>query len=159
WEDPANWTVVQGTPTLPPSLFTIVLLGAEAFTNQPAITSAVTVKNIVFKSVKTTTLTIGLGGSLVSNGNITGQWATSAAHSIEVGAQSLTAEGNVILNDNVAGNSINLDIGSGSVTVQGSLNQSGDAAISWTGSGNLNLGGDFNYTGGTFSGGSGSVTY
>ena len=159
WEDSANWTTVQGTPTLPPSAFTIVLFGYAPFVNQPSLSSATSVKNIVFQSAQQTALTIAGGGSLASNGNITGQWSSPAAHSIDVGSQTLTAGGIINLSDGSNGNSINLNIGSGSVTVAGLLTQSGDATISWNGSGSLSLAGDFNYSGGTFSAGSGTMIY
>jgi hypothetical protein len=159
WEDSANWSSVAGVPTLPPSPFTIVLFGYAPFTNQPSVTSPVTVKNIVFENAQQTALTIGAGGSLVSNGNITGVWSASAAHSIDVGSQTLTAGGIVNLSDGTNGNSINLNIGSGSVSIGSLLTQSGDATISWNGSGSLSLAGDFNHSGGTFSAGSGTMIF
>jgi hypothetical protein len=159
WEDGGNWSTVQGHPSIPPSRGTIVLFGGGSTPNQPVLSTLDSVKNIVFESAQATNVTIGNGGSLVVRGNIAGQWVSSAAHSIDVGSQSLTIGGSVLLSDGTAGNSINLNVGSGSATIAGSLTQSGDATISWNGAGSLSIAGDFNRTGGTFSAGSGSVTY
>ncbi len=159
WEDGGNWSTVQGHPAIPPSRGTIVLLGGGSAPNQPVLTSLDTVKNIVFESAQAMNLTLGNGGSLVVRGNIAGQWAGSAAHSIDVGSQDLAVGGSVILSDGTAGNSINLNVGSGAATIAGSLTQSGDATISWNGAGSLSIAGDYNHAAGTFSAGSGSVTY
>src|SRR5690606_5678725 len=63
------------------------------------------------------------------------------------------------LSDGVDSQSINLNIGSGTVNITGSLFQSGDAAVNFNGAGQLNIFGDFNFTGGTFNAGNGTVNY
>ncbi|MCX7984930.1 MAG: hypothetical protein N3A63_08525 [Bacteroidetes bacterium] len=157
WSTAANWTAIQGSPSLPPSSNDIVQLGTSTFTNQPIISTAVTVKNIVFGSVQPVTVTISTGGSLVTSG-ITGQWNSNATHSINVGAQTLTVNGDVVLSDGTADHSINLVVGSGSVTILGTLIHRGNASIAF-GTGTMTLQGNYVYTGGTFTAGTGTVTY
>lgn len=157
WSVAANWTAVQGAPSLPPASGDIVQLGTASFTNQPTITTAVTVKNIVFGSAQAVTLTIGSGGSLTTSG-INGQWTANAVHTIDVGSQSLTIDGDIALSDGTANHSINLTVGSGTVTINGVLNQSGTASVS-LGSGTLTLRGNYNYSGGTFTAGTSTVLY
>ena len=52
-----------------------------------------------------------------------------------------------------------MNIGSGTVSVLGSCIQKGNASIIFTAGGSLNIGGDFAYTSGTFTPGTGTVTY
>ena len=92
-----------------------------------------TVKSITFGSSQTTPLTLGTGGSLKSLGNISGVWTNGATHQIIVGAQTLEVDSDLILSDGTNGHAINLDIGSGTVTVAGPLTQSGGANLGHAG--------------------------
>ncbi len=159
WETPANWTVVSGTPSLPPSTNDIVQLGTGGATRQPTISSAATAKGISFASAQAMTLTLGGGGSLQTAGNISGSWSTSATHTINVGAQTLTVGGSLSLSDGTSGHTINLNLGAGTVNLAGDLTESGGANVTFSGAGNINLAGNFNYTSGTFTPGTGSITY
>lgn len=158
WATTANWTTVSGTPSTPPGSTDIVQIGTSAFTNQPVINSAVTVKNIVFGSAQAATLTVASGGSLTTGGNISGSWSANASHTINLGDQTLTINGDLLLSDGTSGHAINLSAGNGNVTVNG-LTQSGGAGISITGTATLTLKNDFTYSNGTFTAGSGTVVY
>ncbi len=158
WNTAANWTVVQGSASRPPTATDIVDLGTVAFTNQPTISSTASAKNINFGSVQAVALTMASGGSLTT-GDVHGNWSSNVVHSISVNNQILTISGDLLMSSGVSGQQINLNIGSGTVTVSGILSQSGGANIIFTGAGNLNLGGDYNYTSGTFTPATGSVTY
>src|SRR5206468_114085 len=57
WNTPGNWTLVQGAGSVP-STNDVVQIGQAAITNQPTISSAVSVKNIEFGSVAAGTLTL-----------------------------------------------------------------------------------------------------
>ncbi|WP_349318552.1 hypothetical protein [Chitinophaga sp. MM2321] len=159
WSTAANWTVTGGAPSRPPGAGDIAEIGTAAFTSQPVISSAANVKGIVFGSVQATTLTLASGGSLITQGNITGSWSANAVHTINTGSQSLTVNGDLALSDGASGHSINLNIGSGTVTIAGSLTQAANTSVSFSGAGTLNIGGNYNYTGGTFTAGSGTVIY
>jgi fibronectin-binding autotransporter adhesin len=158
WTDAGNWTVVQGSATTPPSSGDIVQLGTVALTSQPTISTNVSVKNIVFGSAQAVTLTLGSGGSLTTNG-INGTWSGNATHTLAAGAQTLTVNGDLSLSDGTTSHAIDLSISTGTVTVTGSLNESGGANITFTGSGNLNIGNNFTYVSGTFTPSTGTVTY
>lgn len=159
WNTAGNWTSVQGAPSLPPGAGDIVEIGTAAFTNQPAITSNVAVKNIVFGSTQAATLTLGAGGSLTTSGNISGNWSANATHTINAGAQTLTVNGDLMLSNGTAGRAIDLQIGTGNVVVGGSLVQSGGANIAFSGNGTISIGNDFAHTNGSFTAGTGTVIY
>jgi hypothetical protein len=158
WNTAANWTVTQGTASAPPAATDIVNLGTSTFTNQPTISTAVTVKNINFGSLKAVTLSMVAGGSLVSS-NMNGIWSANATHTLNVNGQTISVNGDLALSDGTSGDAINLNIGSGTVNISGALTENGNANITFTGTGNLNIGGDFNYVNGIFTPGSGTVTY
>ncbi|MDB5196077.1 MAG: hypothetical protein JWP88_447 [Flaviaesturariibacter sp.] len=159
WNDPANWTSTQGASALPPTTNEIVQIGTSTFTNQPTISNTVSVKSILLGSAKAVTLTLASGGSLTTQGNISGTWTGAATHSIDAGNQNLTCGGGLTLSDGISGHDINLAIGSGTVTLTGDLNQSGNSSISFSAAGTLAIGGNYNYTSGSFSAGSGTVLY
>jgi len=159
WNTPGNWTAVQGSPGSTPTANDIVQLGSAAFTNQPTITTAANARNIQFGSAQAATLTLGGGGSLTTTGNISGSWSTNVTHTINVNAQSLTVGGDLKLSDGTAGHAINIAVSSGSISVGGSLTESGGANISVSGAGTLSIAQDFNYSSGAFTAGSGTVTY
>ena len=158
WNTVANWTVTQGSASRPPAATDVVNIGTATFTNQPVISTSVTVKNINFGSAKAVNLSLASGGSL-SSGDIKGNWSANATHTIDAGSQALVVNGDLALSDGTAGHAINLGIGSGSATIGGALTESGGANITFSGAGNLSVAGDFNYVSGTFTPGSGTVTY
>ncbi|UZJ63897.1 hypothetical protein OKW96_15985 [Sphingobacterium sp. KU25419] len=158
WNTAANWTTVQGSASTPPSATDIVNLGTVAFTNQPTISSTVNVKNINFGSAQAVSLSMASGGSLIS-GDIYGTWSGNVTHAFNVNNQSVTVNGNLSLSDGTSGHAINLNIGTGTVTLGGSLNQSGGANVLFIGAGKLNILMNHNYVNGTFSPGTGTVTY
>lgn len=157
WNTAGNWTVAQGSASRPPIATDIVNLGTIAFTNQPTINSVVSVRNINFGSVKPVTLTMA-GGSLTS-GDIRGTWSANATHTFNVNNQNVTINGDLSLSDGTTGRAINVNIGSGTLAVAGSFNQSGNASTIFSGAGNLNIRDNFNYTNGIFTPGTGTVTY
>jgi hypothetical protein len=159
WANAANWTVVSGSPLTPPGANDVVQIGSAAFTNHPTISTAVSVKSIVFGSVQAATLTLGSGGSLTTSGNINGTWTANAVHSINAGNQNMTVNGDLTLSNGTTSRSIDLQIGTGTVLITGSLTQTGAANISFSGVGILNIKKDFLYTNGTFTPGAGTVQY
>ncbi|MDV6166925.1 LamG domain-containing protein [Flavobacterium sp. DG1-102-2] len=153
WNTASNWS-----PASVPGPSNTVNIGTAAFTNQPAISTAVTVKNINFGSVQAATLSMNTGGSLTTS-DIRGIWSANATHIINVNAQTVNINGDLSLSDGTAGRAINLNIGTGTVNITGSLTQRGNANVVFAGAGNLTIGGNFNYTNGTFTPSSGTVTY
>lgn len=159
WHTAANWTPIQGSPSTPPSATDVALVGFDVFTNQPTISTAVNVKNIVFGSAKAVTLTMSNGGTL-NSGSIYGIWNnTTATHTFQTNDQPVTINGNLELGDGVNGRAIDLNIGSGTVAILGSLVQTGGANIVFSGAGNLNIAEAYNYLSGSFTPGTGTVTY
>jgi len=158
WNTAANWTILQGSASRPPSSSDTVYLGTAAFSYNPTISTAATARNIHFGNTQAVTLSMASGGSLVS-GNIEGIWTSSVTHNLNANNQSIIVNGDLSLSDGVSNHVINLAIGSGTITVAGALTQSGGASIVFSGAGNLNLGGDYNYVSGAFTAGSGTVTY
>jgi len=159
WNNASNWTTVSGSPALPPEANDIVQIGTAAFTNQPDITTAVSVKSISFGSAQTANLTISAGGSLTTAGNINGSWSANAVHTINAGNQNLTVNGDLTLSNGTASRAVDLIIGTGTVTVAGSLTQSGGANVSFSAAGVLNIKTDYLYSSGTFTAGTGLVQY
>ncbi len=159
WNNAANWTTVSGTPSLPPAAIDIVQIGTAAFTNQPTISTTVTVKSIVFGSVQAATLTMGSGGTLTTNGNINGSWSADAIHTINAGDQNINVNGDLTLSNGTGNRSIDLIIGTGLVTIAGSLTQTGGANVTFSAAGSLNIKTDYLYSSGSFTAGSGAVEY
>jgi hypothetical protein len=158
WNTANNWTVTAGAGSRPPAATDIVNLGTGAFTNHPTISTAVTVKNINFGSTQPLTLSMASGGSLTS-GDIHGTWTGNAIHTINTNGQTITVNGDLTLSDGTNSHAINLNIATGTVTLNGSLTESGLANITFSGAGNLNIADDYNYSSGTFTPGAGTVTY
>ena len=158
WNTSANWTVIQGSPSTPPSAIDIVDLGTATFNNQPTISTSATAKNIVFGSAKSVTLTMASGGSLTT-GDINGQWTGSTVHTIDIADQTVTVNGDMTLSDGTSGHTINLAIATGTLSISGSLNQSGGANVIFSATGNLQIGANYNYVNGTFTPSTGTVTY
>lgn len=159
WNTAANWTLVQGTFSGVPAGTDIVQIGVAAFTNQPIITSAALAKSITLGSTQAIALTLNSGGSLTVNGNVNGVWNSNAIHTINVNSQTLTIAGDLNLSDNSSNHVINLNIGTGIVTVSGTLTESGGSNITFTAAGTLNIGKDFLYSSGTFTPSTSLVKY
>lgn len=159
WFNAANWTTVQGTPSLPPGVNDIAEIGTAAFTNQPVINNTASVKSITLGSQQPVTLTLAAGGSLTTQGNITGIWSANATHTINTDGRILTVNGDLALSDGTSGHAINLVVGGGTVTVAGSVTQSGGANVSFSDAGILNVGGSYNYVNGTFTPGTSTIDY
>lgn len=159
WNNASNWTAVSGSPALPPGANDIAQIGSASFTNEPVINNAVTVKSIVFGSAQVATLTIASGGSLTTSGNINGNWSANAVHTIDAGNQNLVVNGDLSLSNGTNNQAINLLIGTGAVSIAGSLIQSGGANISFSASGTLGIKADYNYISGSFTAGTGTVEY
>src|SRR5439155_2371661 len=77
----------------------------------------------------------------------------------DVGASSLSVNGEVRLSDGTNAQVINLNIASGSTTVSGNVLQSGGADLTISGTGDLIIGGNFTHSSGVFTAGTGKVTY
>lgn len=159
WNTAANWTVLQGSATAPPSATDIADLGTATFTNQPTINNSAAVNSIHFGSAKAVTLTLASGGSLNVSGNIDGDWAANATHTINVNSQNLAVAGDLILSDEINSRSIDLNIGTGTVTVLGTVFQAGDASINFSSTGTLGIHKNFEYISGVFNAGNGTVSY
>ncbi len=161
WNTASNWTVVGGGTARVPTTTDVADLGSIAFTNQPTISNAASVRAVYFGSAGTNpiTLTIAAGGSLTTSGNITASWSANKTHTINAGAQNITIGGDLLLSDGTTGHAINLNVSTGTVSVAGNVWQSGGANITFSGAGALNIGGDFNYTSGTFTPSTSTVTY
>ena len=158
WNDAGNWVGVLGSTSIPPSVNDVAVIGFAAFGNQPTIGTPVTVKNLVFGTAQAVTLSMASGGSLTS-GDILTIWDSSAIHTINVNNQTITVNGDLTLSDGTSGHQTNINIGSGTLSVTDMLTQSGSSSIAFSGAGNLNIGGDYNYVNGTFTSSTGTVTY
>ena len=164
-----NWTGASGTAwniasnwssNSVPTSTDIVQIGVTGFTNQPTISSTQSVRSVIFGSAASATLTINAAGSLTTTGNISGIWSANQTHTINAGNQNITVGSDLILSDGIAGHTINLNAGSGNIAVNGSLTQSGNAGINFSGAGNLSINGDFNYSSSVnFIPGSSTVSY
>ncbi|SFD78777.1 hypothetical protein SAMN05518672_103218 [Chitinophaga sp. CF118] len=159
WFTAANWTSVQGSPSTPPASTDIVEIGTSAFTNQPTINGSAVAKSILLGSAQAVTLTLITGGSLTTQGNISGTWSANSTHTINANNQTITVNGDLVLSDGTSGHIINLNMGTGTTTIAGSLTESGGANITFTGACALNIGNNFIYTSGTFTPASSTVTY
>ncbi|MEP6512241.1 MAG: hypothetical protein ABJA79_00110, partial [Parafilimonas sp.] len=159
WFNASNWTTVQGNPSKPPGINDIVQIGTATFTNQPTINSSASVKSILFGSAQGVTLSVTTGGSLTAQGNISGAWSANAIHTINANNQNITVNGDLILSDGTSNHVINVSAGIGTITLAGSLTETGGANVTFTGSGSLNIGNNFNYTSGAFTASTSSVTY
>lgn len=159
WSNAGNWTLIQGTFSGAPGATDIVQIGNLPFTNQPVISTAVKVKGITFGSTQNAVLSLASGGSLIVDGTMQGTWSANASHLLQANNNPVTMNGDLLLSDGVNGHNINVDMGTGTLTVNGSILQSGNASISFTGSGSLKIGQDYNYINGNFNCGSSTVSY
>jgi hypothetical protein len=158
WNTAANWTVLQGVGSTPPGANDIVNLGTATFTYHPTINTNVTVKNINFGSAQALTLSMASGGTLTA-GTVAGSWSSNKTHQIAVNNQTVNINGDLELSDGTTGHAIDIGIASGTLNITGTLTQSGGAAIVFSAAGLLDIDNDFIYTAGTFTAGSGTVTY
>ncbi len=158
WNTAANWSVISGSPSLPPSSNDIVLLGETVATFQPTISTAVSVRSIELKSAQSVTLSISPSGALTVN-NLSGSWSANAAHQLLVGDGSLSINGDLTLGANVSGRTISISANTGTISIVGSLIGSTGASVSMTGASLLKVSEDFIPNGINFSAGSGTVDY
>jgi hypothetical protein len=158
WENASNWQVISGSPSLPPVSTDVVQIGDSAFTNNPSISSAVTVRSIQFGSAQAVTLTL-ISGSLTTTGNIDGSWSVNRTHQIAAGSAALTVGGNLTLGDGTANHIINLSLGTGTVSVTGTITQTSSSSVTFTDAGTLNVGSNYQHISGTFTSSTGTVTY
>jgi len=75
------------------------------------------------------------------------------------GTVSTAVNGDLVLSDGTSGHVINLNAGAGTLTVAGSLTESGGANVTFNGAGTLNIGSNYSYTSGTFTAGSSTIVY
>lgn len=160
WEDPLNWTTISGSnmSNRIPSSTDEAQIGQAIFMFNPVINSAQTVNILRFGSAQASVLTIN-SGSLITVGSCRGDWSSSVSHTLNVSSGNLTIGTNIDLSDGTNGHDITLQIGTGTATITSDLNQKATGAIIFTGNGNLIVNGNYNYTTGTFTAGSGTVTY
>ncbi len=158
WHTPSNWVVEGSTIERVPLASDIVEIGQIPFSRQPVISANAVARSVQFGSASPVTLTLA-GGNLEVGGNINGLWSENASHTLSIGSQRLAIGGDLELSDGETGHDINLTVATGTVHVEQSLTQSGNAAITFTGAGNLIIGDDYNYTNGLFTAGSSTVTY
>jgi len=158
WNTAANWTVYVGSASTPPSASDVAVMGGIPGGYQPTISTAVTIKNLVFVAPQAITLSMASGGSLTS-GDVLGVWTSNVTHALNSDNGQITINGNLSLSDGVSGHAINLNIGSGTVTVLGSMTQSGGANINFSSAGTMNLHKNFEHSSGVFTAGTGTVIY
>jgi len=155
WTEATNWF-----PIGIPLLSSVANIGNMVSMNEPVIDSNIQIKELFFYSDEPTELSIGAGGTLTVQGNINGDWDADATHIINVGAQTLTVLGDVVLSDGIAGREIDLQVSTGSVVVGGSVVLAGTADISLSGAASLTIEGDFERAAGaTFTPSTSTVTY
>lgn len=160
WENPSNWTPVSGTNmTVRIPLSTdAAQIGHAAFINQPTLSTNQQIGLIEFGSTQNAVLTVS-AGTLDVLGSIKGVWSTPASHQLNVTAGAISVGTYFLLSDGTNGHDIALQIGNGSVTINGDLGQNGTASVNFTGNGSLILAGHYLYTSGSFTAGSGTVNY
>lgn len=154
WETPSNWKA-----GVVPSSQTIIQIGTETFTNQPSLSSSVSAKAITFGSVKGATLTLAAGATLNVSGNVRGDWAADATHTISVGNQTMNVGGDLSLSNGISTRVIRLIIDTGTLYVTGSLTQTSGASITFRNSGTLRIDNQFDNNGGAFTASTGTVIY
>lgn len=158
WHNALNWQTGGITATRIPNLYDVVTIGGVSFNDQPTINSVVKIKNLVFGSAKEVTLNLASGGSLTS-GDISGVWNNDAIHTINLNAQTLDIQGNLILGDGNAQHAIHVNIGTGPASVSGWISLPAGAKIDFKGNGILRIGEKIVLGGGVFIAGSGTVEY
>jgi hypothetical protein len=155
WSTAANWS----SNSVPTST-DIVRIGVVSFTNQPTISGAQSVRSVIFGSAVSSTLTINSPGSLSITGNLSGTWSAAQTHTINAGGQNISIGGDLILSNGTPGHTINLNSAAGSISVAGSVMQSGNSGLSFTGAGSITINGDFNFSSTTaFVPGASTVSY
>lgn len=155
WTTASNWKA-----GVVPTSADNILIGTETFTNQPSITSAITAKSVTFGSAKAVTLTIGGAlGSLTVTGSLAGDWTADQTHNITLGSRTLAVTGDVTLSNGNSARKIQITASTGTINIGGSINQPGAGSITFTGTGDMSIGADYNYSGGGFTAGAGTVSY
>ncbi len=154
WGNALNWL-----PLGNPSYQDVVHLGDRSFVNQPTISTTEEIKKITFDEVTPSTLTFGSTAVLNVNGNIRGLWTTDAQHTINIGDATLNTFSDVLLSDGTSNRDISIIINNGVLNLNNSIKHNGNASVDITGTGAINITGDYTYTSGAFNGGIGTVTY
>ncbi len=160
WENAANWTTISGASManrVPDSL-DVAQIGEATFTNQPEITTTEKINVLRFGSAKAATLSIN-GGSLQIVGSARGNWSTNRSHTIDVGDDSLIIGTNLTLSDGVNAHDIDLIINTGVVNIGYDLVQTATGSVTFTSSGLLEIEHSYEYTAGTFTPSTGTVSY
>lgn len=160
WNDSNNWTTISGSSMANrvPTSTDAAQIGYNTFTYQPNVSSNQTVSVLRFGSAQAVTLTIS-NNTLFVEGSARGQWTVNRIHDIVVTSGNLNVGTNLLLSDGVSGNTLRLSVNTGAVTVNNDLIQSADGSIVYSGSGAINIYGDYLYSSGTFNAGSGTFIY
>jgi len=160
WNNASNWTTISGSDmsNRVPNSSDAAQIGFDNFTYNPEISTTETVNVLRFGDVQGSALTIN-SGSLSTIGGARGIWSTDADHTLDVASGTLNVATNLVLSDNTTNHFIHLTIGSGSANIVYDIDMNTYGSISFTGNGILNIGKNFNYIQGTFSGGNGTVIY
>ncbi len=160
WSNPANWTTLSGASManrVPDSL-DVARIGDTLFVNQPTISTSEKINVLRFADTKAATLTLS-GGSLEIIGSARGNWSTNRSHILNVSSDTLIVGTNLKLSDGVSGHDIDLQISSGLADVRYDLYHDISGKVTFSGAGELKIGHDYMYTGGTFTPSTGTVTY
>ncbi|MBC5994253.1 T9SS type A sorting domain-containing protein [Pontibacter cellulosilyticus] len=163
WYTATNWQQANGsTATQAPQAGDIVEFGGvTTVAHQPTLATAATVKAIQFlDSGAQITLTLsGATSALTVSGNVvaSGAGTTSRVSTITLtdAASKLNVGGAVVLSGGL-NNNLNLQVGAGTVTVAGEINQNNSSSLTIAG-GTLKVGGDYNYSNGSFAAAVGST--
>ncbi|MEJ8757648.1 T9SS type A sorting domain-containing protein [Pontibacter sp. H259] len=160
WAIATNWQVGALPATQAPQAGDIVQFGGGVIVNQPTLATATTVKAIQFLDNATPIiLTLSQGADLTVNGNVAaiGNGSASLTHTINLNnaTAKLQIGGSLLLSGGTNHN-ISLNAGDGSVKVISNIEQENSSIVT-LGAGTLNIGGDYNYTTGTFTAGEGST--
>lgn len=160
WNNPANWTTISGSSMANrvPNSTDAAQIGYISFTNQPTVSSDQTVNVLRIGSAQAVTLTIS-SNTLNVEGSARGQWSANRTHDIDVTSGNLHVGTNLVLSDGTNGHTLRLRVTSGSVIIDNDLVQTADGSIVYIGSGAINIYGDFLYSSGTFTAGSGTFIY
>ncbi|MBT8326076.1 MAG: hypothetical protein KJP21_00045, partial [Bacteroidia bacterium] len=160
WSNSSNWTTLSGASLVNrvPDSGDVARIGDTLFVNQPTVSTQERINVLRFGDSKAATITLN-GGRLDVDGSVRGNWSTNRSHQIDVDDDTLTIGTSLTLSDGVSLHDIELVINDGLADVQYDIVQSGSSKVTFLGAGNLQIGHDYNYTAGTFTPSTGTVTY
>ncbi|PCJ65587.1 MAG: hypothetical protein COA58_09255 [Bacteroidetes bacterium] len=160
WDNAANWTTVSGASmsSRVPDSTDVARIGDTLFVNQPTISTVERVNVLRFADTKAATVTLN-GGNLTIDGSVRGNWSTNQSHTLDVGDDTLTIGTTLTFSDGISSHDIELIVDGGLANINYDIVLAGTGKLTFTGSGNLNLGHDFDYCLGTFTPGIGTITY